>query len=223
MKQPFVLPEFYMPYVARLNPHLEGTRVHSKQWSRDMGIIGEGDQPGDDEIWTERDLDSHDYPLLCAYTHPDAPASELDLVTDWYIWVFFFDDHFLEIFKRTKDMEGAKTYLHRLREFMPLTPTGSYPEPVNPVERGLIDLWDRSVPGTGVEWRRRFIEATRALLEESLWELDNIQRKRVANPIEYIEMRRKVGGAPWSAGLVEHSVSAEIPPPIAESRPMRVL
>ena len=36
-------------------------------------------------------------------------------------------------------------------------------------------------------------------------------------------MRRKVGGAPWSAGLVEHAVGAEVPDVIAASRPMRVL
>jgi germacradienol/geosmin synthase len=35
-------------------------------------------------------------------------------------------------------------------------------------------------------------------------------------------MRRKVGGAPWSAGLVEYA-TAEVPPSVAESRPLRVL
>ena len=36
-------------------------------------------------------------------------------------------------------------------------------------------------------------------------------------------MRRKVGGAPWSADLVEHAVFIEIPADIASTRPMRVL
>jgi germacradienol/geosmin synthase len=36
-------------------------------------------------------------------------------------------------------------------------------------------------------------------------------------------MRRKVGGAPWSADLVEFAVGAEVPAQIAASRPMRVL
>ena len=26
------------------------------------------------DIWDERELDAMDYALLCAYTHPDAPA-----------------------------------------------------------------------------------------------------------------------------------------------------
>lgn len=224
--QPFQLPDFYMPYPARLNPHLEGARVHSKAWARDMGIIASSEDPGassEDAIWDERDLDSHDYALLCAYTHPDASAPELDLVTDWYVWVFFFDDHFLEVFKRTKDMAGAKQYLARLREFMPIAPSGPPPAATNPVERGLADLWARTVPGASIAWRVRFIASTQALLDESLWELANIQRNRIANPIEYIEMRRKVGGAPWSANLVEHAVDGEVPAEIAASRALRVL
>ncbi|MGW3963243.1 terpene synthase family protein [Amycolatopsis sp. NPDC005003] len=218
--QPFVLPEFYLPYPARLNPHLDRARAHSKAWARELDMI---DVPQHGTvIWTEHDLDSHDYALLCAYTHPDAGADELDLITDWYVWVFYFDDHFLELYKRTGDIESARSYLDRLELFMPaegeITAT-----PENPVERGLADLWNRTVPQRSAGWRRRFAESTKALLDESLWELANINEGRLANPIEYVEMRRKVGGAPWSANLVEHSVHAEVPDAIAASRPMEVL
>jgi germacradienol/geosmin synthase len=36
-------------------------------------------------------------------------------------------------------------------------------------------------------------------------------------------MRRKVGGAPWSANLIEHACDAEVPAVIAASRPLQVL
>ncbi|MEW2520475.1 terpene synthase family protein [Actinacidiphila alni] len=217
MPQPFELPQFYVPYPARLNPHLERARAHSKAWAREMGMIeGSG-------IWDESDYDAHDYALLCAYTHPDAPGPELDLVTDWYVWVFFFDDHFLDIFKRSQDMPGAKAYLDRLPAFMPVDPGQPVPEPTNQVEAGLADLWARTVPTMSQDFRERFHESTYYLLEESLWELSNINAGRVSNPIEYIEMRRKVGGAPWSANLIEHAAGAEVPARIAASRPMRVL
>ncbi|WP_240973849.1 germacradienol/geosmin synthase [Nonomuraea composti] len=217
MSQPFELPDFYQPYPARLNPHLEQARAHSKQWARDMGMLeGSG-------VWEEADLDAHDYPLMCAYTHPDCDAVELGLITDWYVWVFFFDDHFLEVFKRTGDLRGGKEYLKRLARFMPMGADLTVPEPVNPVEAGLADLWPRTVPGMSTGWRGRFAESTRNLLNESLWELANINSGRVANPVEYIEMRRKVGGAPWSAGLVEHAVRAEVPAALAATRPLRVL
>ncbi|WP_329617974.1 germacradienol/geosmin synthase [Streptomyces brevispora] len=217
MAQPFTLPDFYVPYPARLNPHVEEARRHTKVWARTIGMLeGSG-------IWDEKDLDSHDYALLCAYTHPDCSAEALSLVTDWYVWVFFFDDHFLELFKRTPDREGGKRYLDRLPAFMPMERGAPTPEPTNPVEAGLADLWARTVPGMSDAWRVRFAESTKNLLNESLWELSNIHEGRIANPVEYIEMRRKVGGAPWSAGLVEYAAGAEVPDEVAGERALRVL
>ncbi|MGI5352011.1 terpene synthase family protein [Streptomyces sp. CA-250714] len=219
MSQPFELPDFYVPYPARLNPHVAEARAHSREWAREMGMLeGSG-------IWDTADLDAHDYALLCAYTHPDASAEDLALVTDWYVWVFFFDDHFLEEFKRTQDRAGGKAYLDRLPLFMPLEddPAATVPEPTNPVEAGLADLWARTVPSMSADWRKRFAVSTENLLNESLWELSNINIGRVPNPVEYIEMRRKVGGAPWSAGLVEFAAHAEVPAAVAASRPLCVL
>lgn len=216
MTQPFELPHFYMPFPARLNPHLDEARAHSTAWAREMGMLeGSG-------IWEQSDLDAHDYGLLCAYTHPDCDGSALSLITDWYVWVFFFDDHFLDMFKRTQDRAAGKAHLDRLPLFMPIDPATPVPEPENPVEAGLKDLWARTVPAMSADWRRRFSVATEHLLNESLWELSNINEGRIANPVEYIEMRRKVGGAPWSAGLVEYA-TAEVPASVAETRPLRVL
>src|SRR5262249_22296864 len=225
-------PDFYLPYPARLNPHVDAARAHSTAWAREMGMLDPVDGAG--PIWDEPALAAMDYALLCAYTHPDASGPELDLITDWYVWVFYFDDHFLELYKRTGDVAGARSHLARLSEFMPvggpepagvqpgdLLPAG--PEPANPVERGLVELWARTVPTMSMHWRRRFAQSIRNLLNESMWELINIGEGRVPNPVEYIEMRRKVGGAPWSANLVEHAAGAELPVTIVGTRPIRVL
>jgi germacradienol/geosmin synthase len=219
-KQPYQLPDFYVPYPARLNPHLEQAREHSRAWAYAFDMI---DVPQEGKaIWDLHDFESHDYALLCAYTHPDASSAALDLVTDWYVWVFYFDDHFLELYKKTQDTAGAKAYLDRLNAFMPVEgPITETPE--NPVERGLADLWNRTIPSMSAGWRRRFVDTTEALLAESLWELSNISAGRLPNPIEYVEMRRKVGGAPWSANLVEYAVQAEVPDEVAHLRPMKVL
>ncbi|WP_249345872.1 terpene synthase family protein [Microbispora sp. H11081] len=207
------LPDFYLPYPPRLNPHVETARAHTRGWAADMGMLD------DPDIWTAESLEAMDYGLMCAYTHPDCSAPELDLITDWYVWVFYFDDHFLETFKRGRDLDGAQDYLDRLDAFMSDDP----PEPSNPVERGLADLWPRTVPAMSEAWRHRFVLVTRDLLQESMWELFHIERDAVSNPIEYIEERRKVGGAPWSAALVEHAAGAELPARLAGSRPIRVL
>ncbi|BCL23731.1 germacradienol/geosmin synthase Cyc2 [Streptomyces tuirus] len=216
MTQPFELPHFYLPHPARLNPHVDEARAHSTAWAREMGMLeGSG-------VWEQADLDAHDYGLLCAYTHPDCDGPALSLITDWYVWVFFFDDHFLEMYKRNPDRVAGKAHLDRLALFMPPDLFAAVPEPRNPVEAGLADLWARTVPVMSEDWRRRFAVATEHLLNESMWELSNIDEGRIANPVEYIEMRRKVGGAPWSAGLVEFA-TAEVPAAVAGTRPLRVL
>ncbi|RKS76892.1 germacradienol/geosmin synthase [Actinomadura pelletieri DSM 43383] len=217
--QPFELPDFYVPYPARLNPHLERARAHTIAWAREMRMLDDHRDPGTPDIWNESQLEAMNYALLCAYTHPDCDGPELDLITDWYVWVFYFDDHFLEVFKKHHDQAGAQAYLDRLPLFMTLDP----PDPTNAVERGLADLWARTVPARSVTWRRRFSESTLNLLRESLWELSNISAGRVPNPVEYIEMRRKVGGAPWSADLAEHAANVEIPERVVRTRPLRVL
>ncbi|MBP2324555.1 germacradienol/geosmin synthase [Kibdelosporangium banguiense] len=219
--QAFTLPDFYMPYPARLNPNLEGTRTHSMAWAEQMGML-DAPSPDGGVVWTEQALAKMDYALMCAYTHPDCDGSTLDLITDWYVWVFFFDDDFLAQFKYTRDFKGARKYLDRLEEFM--TRQGETPpEPANPSERGLMDLWARTVPAMSPDWRERFIVSTHNLMVESMWELKNIHIGRIANPIEYIQMRRRVGGAPWSANLVEYACGAEIPDRLARTRQMEVL
>jgi germacradienol/geosmin synthase len=214
LPQPFELPDFYVPYPARLSPHVAAARAASTAWARGLGML-EGSN-----VWTESDLLAHDYALLCGYTHPETDPEMLTLITEWYVWVFFFDDHFLNAYKTSGERAPAHAYLARLCRFME---PGHGLEPGNPAEAGLVDLWARTAPYRGADWIRRFTEATRHLVMASMWELDNITAKRVANPVEYVEMRRRVGGAPWSACLVEHAVNAEVPPAVSGTRPMRVL
>ncbi|GIG61556.1 germacradienol/geosmin synthase [Longispora fulva] len=219
--EPFALPDFYMPYPARRNPHEEHARRHSDEWAAKMGML-DAHGPTGTLVWDQAKLSANDYALMCAYTHPDCDETMLDLITDWYVWVFFFDDHFLDLFKYTGDMVGAKAYLDRLDLFM-TAPGTLPPEPENPAEAGLADLWARTIPMMSDGWRERFTASTHNLMVESMWELDNINRHRIANPMEYVEMRRRVGGAPWSANLVECAVGAEVPDRLAALRPLRVL
>ena len=226
--QPFEPPEFYMPYPARSNPHQDAARVHAKVWAREMGMLdGPAGRPIDGRdrsgVWDERKFDSANYALFSSSVHPDAPGLKLNLVTDWYVWLFYFDDHFLEIYTHNHDLAGAQEFLDRLPAFMPLDPSDATPMSTNPVEAGLADLWSRTAPAMSEHWRARFSESTHNVLQAPLKELYDVTERRIPNPIDYIETRRNTGGAPWSAGLVEYAADAEVPAEIAATRPMRVL
>ena len=142
----FDLPAFYLPYPARLNPGRDTARAHTRRWAQEMGMLGPPRDADTVQVWSERQFDAMDFALLCACTHPDAPGPELDLVTDWYVSVFYSDDHFLETFKRTRDLDGARKHLNPLQSFMPPRPVAP-PAPANPVERGLAYLPPRTLPG----------------------------------------------------------------------------
>ena len=48
----FVLPAFYLPYPARLNPNLERARAHSLTWAREFGML-DAPKPGGGLVWDE--------------------------------------------------------------------------------------------------------------------------------------------------------------------------
>ncbi|MCF1592178.1 terpene synthase family protein [Streptomyces muensis] len=232
MAQPLDLPSFYTPCPARLNPNLEAARVHTRQWAQSMGMLGTPVDEGVPKVWGDCAFEAMDYALLCAYTHPDAPAPELDLVTDWYVWVFYFDDHFLQVFKRTRDMDGARQYLARLPSFMP--PDGGAPslEPVNPVERGLADLWARTVPGpppAGVhrgppEGRRRpLVGGAGRARGQRPRPGPGVRLPTAAGAEDFIEMRRLTAGTDLTAIYLLLTAGRDLPAELHEHRVMREL
>ena len=68
--QAFTLPDHYMPYPARINPHLERSREHSTAWARQMGMLDTA-KPAGGVVWDDAKLAGMDFALMCAYTHPD--------------------------------------------------------------------------------------------------------------------------------------------------------
>ncbi|WP_446367008.1 terpene synthase family protein [Coleofasciculus sp. G3-WIS-01] len=218
----FELPDFYMPWPARVNPNVQGARIHCKEWAYRMGILGSDE----DAVWDEKTFDAMDFAGFAAATHPDAPALELDLLSDWYVWGWFADDYFAKTFEvGNQDVRQAKSYIDRVMSFMATDLSTPLPEPKNPTERALIDLWFRSAPTMSQQWRQRFVEHYRTLSYTALRELFNQDKnqERIIDPVEYVMLRRQVSGMFWSADLVEHSLAAEIPAEIYNKRPIRVL
>jgi hypothetical protein len=70
-------------------------RTHTKAWAQRIGILG-----SEQSVWSEERYDAADYPRFTASVHPDAPPAQLGLLCDWYVWLFYLDDHFCAHFKR---------------------------------------------------------------------------------------------------------------------------
>ena len=91
---PTKLPEFYMPYPIRMNPHLEASRRNTIEWARRMGMLDSIPGVPGLGLWNERRLAAFDFPLCAAALHPDATLPELDISSGWLTWGTYGDDYF---------------------------------------------------------------------------------------------------------------------------------
>src|SRR5207302_7240078 len=129
-----------MPFRLRLSPHLPAARRSSMAWAAGAGMLS---VPG---VWDRRRLEAADLALCAAGIHPDASVGELHVTACWLTWGTYADDYFPAIHGRTRDVVGARVFHERLAAFMPDDPAAvPAPAPLNPVERGLADLWRRTV------------------------------------------------------------------------------
>ncbi|MEV7415348.1 hypothetical protein [Streptomyces sp. NPDC089919] len=206
------------PYPVRRNPGAAAAREHGLRWARATGLLG-GAEAGF-ALWDEEDFAGFDLPGFAALVHPDARGDLLELVTDWYVWSWYLDDLLLERFKRPRDAAGARRFLARLAEFAGDRPPAG---PADPAERGLADLWRRTTAARPAGWRSRLKGCVPNLLDDALWEIDNLCRGQVPDPADYLQMRRAAGGAPWAAQLVEYVLGVELPEELVGSTPVQRL
>ncbi|WP_207311126.1 terpene synthase family protein [Lentzea alba] len=199
------IPAFDMPFAARLSPHVDRVRQHTKTWVRDMGMLG-------GVPWTEAFYDAADYGGFGPLTHPTASLDALLHINDWHTWGFYVSDAFLEGFLRPRNVVGGKAFVARLKAVL----AGSAPT-TNPAERGLADLVSRSTLDD--EDRQHLTEYLDALS----WELHNTAQGRVPDPIDLVEMRRRSIATELSAKLVRKSVDANLPAELLRNSTMRAL
>ncbi len=219
---PVALPEFYMPFHTRHNRHLDAARHHCLEWAGQMGMLDSLPGSPGFGIWDERKLAGFDFANCAAMIHPDASSPELDLSSGWLTWGTYADDYFPIVFGHTRDMAGAKAFNERLPAFMPVN-SAATPVPVNPVERGLADLWSRTVSTMTENARRQFRGSVLDMAGSWLWELANQIKNRIPDPVDYIEMRRKTFGSDLTMSLSRLGHGREVPPEIYRTRPMRGL
>ena len=195
-----------MPFAARLSPHVDRVRQHTKTWVRDMGMLNGAP-------WTEAFYDAADYGGFGPLTHPTASLEDLKHINDWHTWGFYLHDVFREGVLRPRNVSGGKAFIARLKEIL------GNPSllPLNPAEKGLADLVSRS----SLDEEDR--AGVTGLLDGMLWELHNTAQGRVPDPIDLVEMRRSTNAADLSAALARKSVGAELPAELLHNSTMKAL
>ncbi|WNZ12863.1 terpene synthase family protein [Streptomyces sp. 11x1] len=225
MADTFQIPSFYMPFPARVNPHLEETRPRVRAWAHSMGLLEPQHTDSHHGGWSAEVFDRADFTRFTALTYPHASARELELLSCWHSVIWCLDDIFLPWCEALGKREQILDHIERLMTFLPVTAAfpASGPAPKEPLERALADLWQRTAPAVSLSWQFLYTRSVRQFLEASLWETENLTRPRFPDLIEQTEMRRDYGAAGCSALLMEHSLGWEITEDIRATRPFSVL
>jgi germacradienol/geosmin synthase len=216
------LPDFHRPYPIRTSPHLDAARRYAVGWARDMGMFDS--VPGVElgGVWDERRFIAFDLAHCAAMIHADASPEQLNLSSDWLAWGTYGDDYYPLVFGATRDLAAATLCNQRLSAFMPLDAWAT-PNPMNPIERGLGDLWRRTAEPMTVPARQQLRKAVDDMTSSWLWELANQAQHRIPDPVDYIEMRRKTFGSNMTMSLARLAHSDVVPQEIYQTRVMREL
>jgi germacradienol/geosmin synthase len=106
---------------------------------------------------------------------------------------------------------------------MPLDDDAVVPDPANPLERGLADLWRRTAGPMSPEARRWFRGSIEGMTASWLWELANQACNRMPDPIDYVEMRRRTFGSDLTRDLSRLAHFTLVPEEIYRTRVMHEL
>ncbi|MDH6615624.1 hypothetical protein M2163_002732 [Streptomyces sp. SAI-135] len=205
-----------IPYAWRENPSADLLRHDGDTWTYSMGLLPVSATPDE---WSAIRL-----PECAAWCYPVAPRDELFLMYHVYAWMFALDLLFVRTFKADRDLDGARAMVDRLPLFMPLDGSArAMPEPQNPIERSLADIWLRLAPTRTTAWKRDMLQAQMDYAEGQCWELECIRDRRIPDPSEYLVRRRGSYGGPVGICLAEHVAGAEVPVQVRRSRPFRAL
>jgi germacradienol/geosmin synthase len=185
-----------------------------------MGMLDELPGVPGGYVWNDRVFDAADVALCGALIHHDATPAQLDITAGWLVWGTYADDYFPIVFGRARDLIGAKALVDRLSVFMPLDPE-PVPPPMNPVERGLADLWSRTAGPMSRFARTAFRTAIEDMIESWVWEIVNQIQNRIPDPIDYIEMRRQTFGSELTMSLSRLTRYEALPPSLFQTRAVR--
>uniref|UniRef100_A0AAU2W292 Terpene synthase n=1 Tax=Streptomyces sp. NBC_00008 TaxID=2903610 RepID=A0AAU2W292_9ACTN len=196
------LPDIYCPFPQRTNPHVAHVREHLDSWTRNTGLVHRD---------SARDrFEQADFGAFVGMVYPTADSENLDLVADWFVWLFLVDDQ-LDDGHLGRSPDRVRSVVEVMRS---VVERGARPadEGLPAAVVALVDLWERTVPAAAPQWRRRFTyHLMTYLTTATTWEAGNRADGVVPAEATYIEKRRHTGAIHVCMDLIEIVAGIEAP------------
>lgn len=191
------------PFPFSVSPHAQQAREHLADWTRDHGLLRSAQA-------RER-FERADFGWFAALVHPTADAEALDLMAEWFAWLFLVDDQLDDgSFGRSPERMAQAVAL--MRDILDCD--AAYPEdaPMPPIASALRDLWRRTARRASPAWRDRFTcHLEQCLTTATVWEAENRVRGSVPSEESYIANRRHTGAIYVCMDLIEIVEDVEVP------------
>lgn len=184
------------PFPHRVNPHVDRARTHVTRWVRRVGLV--------QRAYPRKRFERADFAWFAAVVHPTADASQLNLMADWFAWLFLVDDQ-LDDGRLGRSPGRAAEITRQMRSVLESDSRhlGVGPDVPTAVS-SLADLWQRTAPHATPEWRQRFVaHLAECLRTAAVWEAGNRVGRIIPSEETYIVNRRHTGAIYVCMDLIE--------------------
>nr|BAP82214.1 terpene synthase [Streptomyces lactacystinaeus] len=221
--QPHSAPDdLWCPFPSLTNPHAEEADRQSLAWLAHHRLL-DGRLRQSDRIGRQRS--GH----LAARTNPEVSAGMLRLLSDWYVWLFAFDDGYCED-REHGHRPGplARTTALLARVIDPDPPGARMSDdglsgPAGAYARALREIRDRVAAQASPSQLFRWECTVREYLSAQVWEAANREAGTVPGPSEYVAVRRHAGATYTCLALVDIAAGHEVPAAEADGPSLRRL
>lgn len=177
-----ILPKLNVPFRSAIHAYADLVHANTVEWLHGFQLLKE--KPTYCRFYDTK------IGRLAARFHPVAPLDDLQLISDWYGWMFYWDDLRDETdIGKHPDVLAARN--GRLLEIL-----ASSKRPTDdPLAHALSDLRERLLAkATAGEWMRRFVKSVKEHFDSTVWEATNRSMGIVPDIEMYIRMRPVTGG-----------------------------
>ncbi|HET7271373.1 MAG TPA: hypothetical protein VFI90_09850 [Rubrobacter sp.] len=194
------MPALYVPFPSAINEEADSVHQRTTEWLRRFLVLA-------NETAYRRFSDIK-IGRLAARFHPDAPLDALQLISDWYGWMFFWDD------QRDETEIGKQPSLLAARNvgFLEVLTGSGHPESA---PLALWDLRERVLAKVATEaWMRRFVGSVEEHFASTVWEATNRSLGITPDIDSHVRMRPVTGGLNIDTQFIEIAERAYPPPKI---------
>jgi Terpene synthase family 2, C-terminal metal binding len=184
-----------LPFEGRISPFATAVEDRNREWARTIGLTTA------DAAAQRFDRAQFGYGASCVF--PSADMTDLVVCANWLSWLLSADD------QHGEGSHGTPGAWEAARSRLEAVLRGA--EPSSPIEHGLADLCQRTLPHMPAGWRERFTSHIQEVFDG--YQMESVQRLAgiSAEPDDFVRIRRYTGSVPFCIDLAEFAARTEVP------------